>query len=82
MYMSLNNQLPVCLSNIYRVNNDIHNYNTRQRLEPHRMKQRTTLAANSFISKGPSLWHELPNNLKTSENIKIFSHRLRNLLIL
>ncbi len=82
MYMSLNNQLPVCLSNIYRVNNDIHNHNTRQRLEPHRMKQRTTLAANSFISKGPSLWHELPNNLKTSENIKIFSHRLRNLLIL
>ena len=72
MYQHIHNMLPTPLQNMFTLNRNIHNYNTRIRDNPHFEKHRTTLALNTIKHKSPSIWNHIPNHIKYSETLKFF----------
>ena len=74
----MRNKLPGPLTNIFQTNNEVHTYRTRNRYDPRSDLHRTTIFNNSFLSKGPSLWAELPYEIKNNTNcIKSFAHKIK-----
>jgi hypothetical protein len=81
MFSSINLILPDPILQMYTYNREVHAYNTRQRDHLHAFNRRTVLAASSFMHKGPEYWNTLPEKLKHSANIKIFSKQHKKLLL-
>ena len=74
----MRNKLPGPLTNIFQTNNEVHTYRTRNRYDPRSDLHRTTMFNNSFLSKGPSLWAELPYEINNNTHcIKSFAHKIK-----
>ena len=81
MYRYHNDLLPVTLNQIYVNNNDIHNHYTRLHNEPHQYMYKKDVVHRSFIVKSPVLWNMLPNDIKSSNNFKLFCKRTKKYLL-
>ena len=77
----MNNKIPESLENIFILNNNIHRYNTRIRNEPHAFATKSNLFNQSFIIRAPKFWRELLENHKQSNNIGLFTKRVKKHLI-
>ena len=81
MYKVSKCDLPDPLINLYGLNLTLHNHNTRQLNNPHVRYRRTQLAARQINHIGPQIWQQLPNNLKTKPNIKLFTKHCKKYLL-
>ena len=62
MYKLSKNDLPdVCFAYMFRKNNEIHTYPTRQRQSFHLPRARTIFAQKTITYNGPRFWNDLPN---------------------
>ena len=52
VYKCLRNFIPIYLKNYFKVNNDVHNYNTRQRRNIHPNKTNLVLGGRTFKNSG------------------------------
>ena len=62
-------------------NGEIHNHCTRQKLNLHIQRCRTTLLKNSTTNMGIKLYNKLPNTLKRIDKIQEFKKRLKYFLL-
>ena len=77
MFKYTRNLVPLGIANLFSVNSDIHQYNTRQKSHPHVNKSVTALAKNSFIHKAPIIYQNLPVCIKTKPTIVSFRKQLK-----
>jgi len=81
MYKNDKSTLPTSLSNIFTLNRDFHNYNTRHRNDPVVPKHNIDICTRSIAHMGPVIWSELPNEIKMKPTLNSFKRRYKNLLI-
>ena len=67
MFALNNGTLPINLANAFFQNRDIHRYNTRNKLNPHIQSRRTNIASRNIKHRGPDIWCNIPNEIKTSK---------------
>jgi len=82
MFLSKQNQLPLPLNNLFKLNNEVHQYSTRNKNDPRVAVHRSARYNNSFLARGPSSWSTLPYDIKnSSQQVKGFSKTLKKLKI-
>ncbi len=59
--------LPSPLLDIISYNRNTHEYNTRNKDNPHIDTRRTIIASNSLRHKGPEIWYEIPEIIKSKK---------------
>jgi hypothetical protein len=62
-------------------NVDIHNYNTRRKLDFHVHHCNTVLFKRSVINMGTSLYNKIPNQIKLRKNFNSFRKELKSFLL-
>jgi hypothetical protein len=73
--------LPSPLLDIISYNRNTHEYNTRNKDNPHIDTRRTIIASNSLRHKGPEIWYEIPEIIKSKKTIKSFTNTLKKQII-
>lgn len=81
MYQYYRQDLPPKLNNIFTLNNEVHNYNTRHAVDPHISANRTVRTTHSLVLQGPNLWYSLPSSIKESRTPKSFVTNLKRFLL-
>ena len=59
----------------------IHNYQTRNAGGSHLHIKKFNIVCKSYLMESPKLWLNLPVEIKNSNNIKLFTERLKKFLI-
>ena len=80
MYKVVNDMLPKNIQNKFILNEKIHIYNTRQKLDVHIHSTNTQIAHNSLVSHGPELWSKLDISLKNLPSMQSFKRKLKQYL--
>jgi hypothetical protein len=62
-------------------NLDIHNYNTRKKLNLHVQYCNTVLFKKSVMNRGISLYNKVPDQIKQKDNFNSFKNGLRYFLL-
>ena len=77
MFRYKNQMLPLILSNLFRTNKQIHNYNTRSagNYRPHAC--RTNLKQFTILYQGPKIWNALPLHIKHSPDLSSFKKHMK-----
>ena len=81
MYKFTHSMLPDEIVNLFNVNRDIHQYETRQRDHPHVAKHKSSLFNGSFLHKAPRAYQNLSQTLKKKNTLKSFKKCIKNTLI-
>ena len=77
----INNQLPTSLMNIFRTNEDVHNYNTRSIKKLHKPLITTNIRKFSISYKGVDIFNNLPSDLKKTRCQSTFKRKLKNFIL-
>ena len=81
MFQKQNQELPPALGNMFTLNNEIHQYPTRQINHYHLPRTRTVLTQNTFIFTAPKFWNSLPRDMREIRSIFLLKHKLKMLLL-
>ena len=81
VYKCLRNFVPIYLKNYFKVNNDVHNYNTRQRRNIHPNKTNLVLGGRTFKNSGRLVFNSLPSKIKEASSLAIFKRLLKGYFI-
>ncbi|XP_030840267.1 uncharacterized protein LOC115923526 [Strongylocentrotus purpuratus] len=73
--------LPVALAGIFKKNNQVHNYSTRQAQAYHLPLVRTQFALTTLGSTGPRFWNSLEPRIAQSVSIYVFKRKLKLLYL-
>ena len=73
--------LPVALARIFKKNNQVHSYSTRQAQAYHLPLVRTQFALTTVGSTGPRLWNSLEPRIAQSVSIYVFKRKLKLLYL-
>ena len=73
--------LPLALANIFKKNNQIHNYETRLASAFHLPHARTKFALNTLVCTGPRFWNSLDPSITNSVSISVFKRKLKLYLL-
>lgn len=77
MYRFMNNNLPHNLLRMFTRNTNVYDHNTRLRGGIHINKHTVDIVFKSFICRGPKLWRQIPDEVKSASSIKAFASRLK-----
>ena len=69
--------LPLALANLFKTNNQFHQYATRNASAYHLPKVRTTFTFNTLVCTGPRFWNSLDANIKQSVSLSVFKQKLK-----
>jgi hypothetical protein len=81
MYSYTHGKLPTPLLAIFSTNADFHNYNTRQRYDPHFVDRKSYKLSKTFIHQGPKFWLEIPLNIRIAKSVYSFSYQFKKYVI-
>ena len=81
MFSCFNGNLPTFLSTCFNLNCDVHNCNTRNALNYHLPKIRTTCMKNSLFFKGPLIWNCIPQEIKKCKALNLFKIKYKQFLL-
>ena len=79
MYNLIGNNIPASFKGMFKNNNTLHNYSTRQANDFHIPKARTNFVSRNFMFTGPKLWNSLDQLLKEACSLNSFKYRLKML---
>ena len=74
-------ELPPVLDSLFKKNNEIHKYSTRQTNHYHLPKTRLRLLQNTFVYNGPKFWNSLHADLKQIPGFHTFKRKLKIVLL-
>ena len=77
VYKCLRNFVPIYLKSYFKVNNDVHNYNTRQRRNIHPNKTNLVLGGRTFKNSGRLAFNSLSSEIKEASSLAIFKRLLK-----
>ena len=80
VFKCIDNLVPEYLAKKFVTRSHIHSRATRSCNLLHIPRCRLSSGQRSFMYRGCKLWNNLPNDLKTAENVKVFRRRLLNAL--
>jgi len=63
------------------INADVHNYNTRRKMDIHIQSYGTNLYKNSMINMGTKIYNKLPEYIKGIDSYKFFKKSLKLFLL-
>ena len=72
MFICNRKLLPISLLIYYEINCNKHSHDTRNALNFHLPKIRTTLSQNSIIYQGPIIWNSIPVQICNSKSLNLF----------
>jgi len=81
IYLASKGRLPSSLNNMFTLNCEVHEYETRNKNNPRTILHKSTIFNNSFLGRGPALWAKLSNESKNKKTIKSFSKNLKCVII-
>ena len=81
MFQEHKRELPAAFNNIFTMNNEVHQYPTRQTNQYHLPRTRTALTQNTFIFTAPKFWNTLPIDIRDTNTFCLFKYKLKKLLI-
>ena len=81
VYGFVNKDLPQPLRTMFKFNQNIHTYNTRQSNDPHHDLYKYCIVFDSFLHKGPELWSKIPNDIKNFKSKKGFAKKVKKLFL-
>ena len=81
MFLCHKRLLPSFLLTCFDLNQDVHNYNTRNASNYHLPKIRTTCMKNSFFFQGPVIWNSIPPEIKSSNTLNLFKTKFKQFLL-
>lgn len=81
VYGFVNKSLPQPLMTIFKFNESIHNYNTRQSNDPHHDPYKYNIVFESFLHKGPELWSTIPPDVKNFKSKKGFAKKVKKIFL-
>jgi len=64
------------------LNVNVHNHNTRRKMDMHIKSHRTNLYKNRVINMGSIIYNKLPDHLKEIDSFKVFKKKLKLFLLL
>ena len=79
MYNLNGNNIPASFKGMFKKNNTVHNYSTRQANDFHIPKARTNFVSRNFMFTGPKLWNSLDQLLKEACSLNSFKYHLKML---
>ena len=74
--------LPDSFSSMFKANNAVHSYSTRQASNIHLVNPRSTLAHKSIRHSGPDVWNSLPQHVRNLQTKHSFKNAIKRSLIL
>ena len=77
MFRYFNNGLPTSFKNLFKLNKELHNYNTRSSIQIQKNHARTNYKKYSTVQKGCQIWNSLPQVIKDSKSLDIFKSSVR-----
>ena len=80
IYDFVHKALPIPLQDIFNANQDLHNYQTRQALNPHIESFYYKIVNNSFLYKAPEFWGKLPIQFKNCKTKVSFGKQVKKYL--
>ena len=81
IYKFVKKILPNPIIYLFETNDQHHNYNTRSGKFPRVAKHKTAIFNKSFLCKGPTLWNNLDNSIRSAKSLKSFSRNFKNLML-
>ena len=81
MFLCFNGHLPTFLTTCFKLNSDVHSCNTRNALNYHLPKIRTTSMKNSLFFKGPVIWNSIPLEIRKSKTLNLFKIKYKVFLL-
>ena len=69
MYRFEKGTLPLPLLRLFKRNVDFHNYNTRGKMSVNTQQHSSNIYNKSFLARGPALWSQFNNKIKSSPSI-------------
>ena len=81
MYSYVNALLPPALNTMFKCNNAVHSYNTRQSTNPHFKRHITKSLTDSFVIRGPQLWQGLPQHIKDAKTVNSFKSSMKRAIL-
>ena len=79
MYKYTHDQLPRGIMELFNVNSNVHQYETRQSNHPHVSKHKTSLFNNSFLHKAPRAFQSVSCDLKNKATLTSFKRTIKKL---
>jgi hypothetical protein len=64
------------------LNANVHDYNTRRKMDIRTQSFRTNLYKNSAINMGTKIYNKLPDHMKEIDSYKVFKKKLKSFLLL
>ena len=81
MYDFSSKNLPSALTQMFKTNNEVHEYNTRQASSFHISRARTKFTLDTIVCTGPRFWNSLDSNITHAVSISVFKHKLKSYLL-
>ena len=81
VFRTVTGLVPKGMDNILIINNNLHQYNTRNSNCPHMFSYKSVAMNQSFFVKSIKLWLGLPQNLRISHSLPLFSRNLKKYLL-
>ena len=74
--------LPEAINDLFRKNEQIHDYNTRHKKDLHPPKINTkSYGEKTFSFQGTALWNKLPENIKEITSVNTFKSKLKKYIL-
>ena len=80
MYKLMNNMLPAALDYLIITNNDIHQYNTRQRYQLHGTRPTCKSVVHSFSTRSFLIWNAMSNVIVLNVSLFAFQCKTKTFL--
>jgi len=77
VFSFINNQLPPCFKDFFRINTNVHNHFTRNNNNMFNVFSKTNIRKKSLSVMGPVLWNSLPEHIKSLCSLPVFLKRYK-----
>ena len=81
MFKAYRNLLPIPCQSLFRKNDDIHDHNTRQRIDFHPPKPKTNLFKRTIAYRGVIIWKLVRNNIDVDCSYVCFKCRVKKMYL-
>jgi len=82
MFKVYNNKVPPNVNNIFFQCSKIHNYNTKRKKNFYVLSRRTKAREFSISCRGPKIWNNLDEKIKSAKSVFIFKINLKRKLVM
>ena len=73
--------VPISISRLFKINSDVHNYNTRQAHHIHSFKGNNEFIYSTFKFQGVYIWNNILQNIHINVCFPTFKHLLKRFLL-